>query len=240
MAYKQFVIDEDVTVTVYKRAGSRSLRLSVTSTGSIRVTIPSWAAYQVGVQFAKARLEWIQNQQKPKSVLRSGQAVGKAHHLRFSPQVGSSRISSRVMAGQIIIGHPMSINSDDERVQKVARSACIRALRKQAEQLLPQRLKLLASQHDFQYHSVAVKQLKSRWGSCDQSQNIVLNLFLMQLPWEYIDYVLQHELVHTRVLHHGSDFWQTFETVLPNAKQLRKRMRTYQPVLYAEQPELEK
>lgn len=240
MAFKEYVLDEQTTITIYKRSGSRSLRLSVTSTGKIRVTIPTWTPYQAGLQFAKTRLDWIQRQQQPTTVLQPGQAVGKAHHLRFSPQLNSSRVSSRVMAGEIIIGYPAQLSSHDKNVQLTARSACIRALRRQAEQLLPQRLKILAELHDFKYSTVGIKQLKSRWGSCDQAQNIVFNLFLMQIPWDCIDYVILHELTHTKVLHHGPEFWQAFEVVLPDAKKMRKQMRQYQPVLHSAEPALEK
>ncbi len=231
MAFKDYVLDDQTTITIYKRAGSKSLRLSITSTGKIRVTIPTWAPYQAGLQFARTRLDWIQNQQKPPDLLQPGQAVGKAHHLKFVAQATSQRITTRVLAGQIVIGYPQKLSPDDTSVQNAARTACIRALRRQAEQLLPQRLQTLASQHGFAYRSVGIKQLKSRWGSCDQSQNIVLNLFLMQLPWDLIDYVLLHELVHTRVLHHGPIFWAAFEIVLPGAKNIRKNIRQYQPRL---------
>ena len=84
---------------------------------------------------------------------------------------------------------------------------------------------------------MAVKRLKSRWGSCDQHTNIILNIFLMQLPWECIDYVLLHELTHTNVLHHGPDFWLAMTQVLPNVTQLRKAMRDYQPILCVRDPE---
>lgn len=240
MAFKEYALDDKTTITVYKRAGNRSLRLSVTSTGKIRVTIPTWTPYQAGLQFAKNRLDWIHRQQKSTQLLQPGQAVGKAHHLRFSLQASSSRVSSRVMAGEIIIGYPPQLTPNDKQVQLTARSACIRALRRQADQLLPQRLKILAELHGFIYSSVASKQLKSRWGSCDQSQNIVFNLFLMQLPWDCIDYVILHELTHTKVLHHGPEFWQAFETVLPSAKKMRKQMHQYQPVLLSSEPALEK
>jgi len=240
MAFKEFQLEDGTPVVVYKRRGSKSLRLSITSTGKVRVTIPTWTPYQAGLQFARSRGRWIEQHKAAPSVLRDGQLVGKAHHLKFSPQPSAQRISSRVLAGQIIVGHPAVISADDERVQKVARAACIRALRKQAEQLLPERLASLAEKQGFRYRSVAVKQLKSRWGSCDQSQNIVFNLFLMQLPWQSIDYVIVHELIHTRVMDHGPDFWELFESVLPSAKSMRREMRQYQPVLFTANPPLEK
>jgi predicted metal-dependent hydrolase len=238
MAFKQFALDEHTTVTIYKRRANRSLRLSIAPTGEIRVTIPIWAPYKSGLDFAKSRRGWIAAQQPAPSLLISGQAIGKAHHLRFSSDPTAARPTSRVRASEVTITHPPQLLVTDPRVQKIAEAASIRALRSQAEQLLPGRLRQLADRHGFQYHSVAVKRLKSRWGSCDQHRDIVLNLFLMQLPWECIDYVLLHELVHTEILRHGPDFWETLRQALPDVKQRRKQMRQYQPVLHGQQTAL--
>ncbi len=120
-------------------------------------------------------------------------------------------------------------------VQAQAERAAVRALKKEAAQLLPQRLESLARQHGFSYNSVGIKRLKSRWGSCNERQDIVLNCFLMQLPWHLIDYVLLHELVHTRVLRHGAPFWNELGKYAKNLPAIRKEMKLYQPAL-ATQP----
>lgn len=229
MAFKSYQID-DLTVVVYKRRGAKSLRLSVTSTGQIRVTVPSWAPYQSGVEFAKSRADWIRQQHTAPTSLKHGQAIGKAHHLLLLPRA-VSKIVSRVTGTEIIVSFPTNVSAEDPTVQTVAKRACIRALRSQSEALLPQRLQIIAEKYGFSYSSISVKQLKSRWGSCDHKQNIVLNLFLMQLPWELIDYVLLHELVHTKVLKHGPEFWDAMEALQPNTKTLRKAIRAHQPVL---------
>lgn len=232
MAFKQFMLDEHLNVTIYKRKASRSLRLSITPNGEARVSIPAWAPYSAGLRFAQSRYAWIIAQQRPSNLLVAGQAIGKAHHLHYVSDKSATKVSSRVLASEIRVTHPDNVAFQSAAVQKVATSAAIRALRAQAEQLLPQRLASLASTHDFTYHTVSIKRLKSRWGSCDQHQNIVLNLFLMQLPWECIDYVLIHELVHTQVMRHGPDFWQAMAKELPDVQRLRKLMRAYQPVLH--------
>ena len=72
-----------------------------------------------------------------------------------------------------------------------------------------------------------------RWGSCDSKRNIVLNLYLMELPWELIDYVLFHELTHTEVLRHGPDFWSAMKRVLPDVQRRRKAIKSYRPVVGA-------
>jgi len=131
----------------------------------------------------------------------------------------------------VIVMHNVALNSSDSAVQAAAESACYRALKVEATKLLTPRLNELAAHHGFTYHSLNVKRMKTRWGSCDQHKNIVLNLFLVQLPWDCIDYVILHELTHTRALHHGPDFWQKFEDVLPGARRMRKTMRSYRPML---------
>lgn len=232
MAFKTFMVG-DQPVTVYKRRSSRSLRLTVSPSGQVKVSIPAWAPYRAGVEFARSRLDWIAGQRQPPVMLRSGQAVGKAHHLRFVSDDSRTKLSSRVNANEIIISLPAGMNSHDSEAQAAAEKACVRALRVQAENLLPRRLRDLAARHNLPFESVSIKLLKGRWGSCDQHKNIVLNLFLLQLPWDLIDYVLLHELTHTKVLRHGPEFWSCMETLLPDVKDRRKRLRGHQPIVHS-------
>lgn len=228
MAGKTVVIDGVGEVLLQKNRRSRSLKITLLANGKVRVSLPMWAPYQTAIAFAKSKAEWIdQNRQTP-TELASGMRIGKAHHLYF---VRGDKLRTRVQRNRIEVFVGPGQHSSDREVTIAAQKAINRALRSEAEQLLPQRLAELASNHGFTYTSVQVRHLKSRWGSCDHNQNITLNFFLMQLPWELIDYVLLHELVHTKHLHHGKDFWDTFEAALPTAKQLRKTMRAYKPAV---------
>lgn len=230
MANKEFTLDNGLAVTVYKRRGSRNLRLSINAHGQVRVSIPAWAPYKAGVDFAKSRQEWILTQQHQPDLLTTGQTIGKAHHLVMEAS-RTDKITKRLLGSTVLVRHPFDLSPDDPAVQLAAREGAVKALRKQAERLLPQRLATLAEQHGFTYSEVSIKRLKGRWGSCDQDSNIVLNLFLMQLPWPLIDYVLLHELVHTRIMRHGPDFWGEMEKYIPDVKAARKQMREHQPVL---------
>lgn len=234
MPSKDFILSDDLVVTVNKRRRSRYLRLSITPTGQARVSIPAWAPYKAGVDFAKQREDWIRGQRVATKPLRHGQAVGKAHHLQFVVNAGASGVKTRLAGTAVTVRHPADTDFDHPDVQKAAQTACIKALRRQAEQLLPGRLKDLADAHGFDYGLVRIKHMKSRWGSCDQDKHITLNLFLMQLPWDLIDYVLLHELTHTRILRHGPGFWQAMGEILPDARARKKLLRDYHPVLLTE------
>jgi hypothetical protein len=231
MAYKVFLLSDNRSVTIYKRKSARSLRITLGANGQVKVSIPIWVSYKAGLEFVRSKEEWIKLNHKIVPLLTNGQSVGKAHHLQLLCDASKSNISCRVTNNSVLITYPSSSNPNDPEVQKVAQKACIRALRTQAESLLPQRLDTLASKHNFRYNSVSIKHLKSRWGSCDQNTDIVLNLFLMQVPWELIDYVLIHELTHTQILRHGHDFWVAMEKVLPDVKPIKQQLRNYQPIL---------
>lgn len=235
MATKQVAIPGIGTVTLTKRKGNRSLRLSLAHDGSIRVSLPYWLPYAAGEQFAKSKAGWIAaHRQPPTAALQHGNSIGKAHRLHFEAQAMATKVTARVAANQVRISHPDTVPAHDQIVQEAAHKASIRALRKEAEQLLPQRLQTLSAQTGLAYRSVGIKQLKSRWGSCTSQQDITLNLFLMQLPWHLIDYVLVHELTHTKVMQHGTPFWEEMERHLPDARRLRKYIRAYHPVLTAQ------
>ena len=234
MPYKAFTISGIGDITVYKRRTNRTIRLTVDSEGSVRVTMPLWVPYNAGVAFASSRRTWILAQtqiHKKASVLRESQQIGKSHHLRFHSIPFPHKVTSSIRGTEIHITYGTGYSDESAEVQKVARKASVRALRTQASILLLQRLEQLAKKNGYLYRSSAVKQLRSRWGSCDQNANIILNLYLVQLPWELIDYVILHELAHTKALHHGSQFWHTLELLHPDARKLRKKMRNYRPTL---------
>lgn len=232
MASKRLDLPGIGEIVLYKRKGARSIRLSIDARGQARVTLPFWLPYAAGAKFAESRQAWIiEHRQQRSASLVHGQLIGKSHRLFFEASPVAAKVTSRVTDDTIRITHPTDYSQADTAVQAVAEKACIRALRSQSEQLLPGRLRTLAQIHNFSYSSVQIKQLTGRWGSCDSNQNIVFNLYLMQLPWDLIDYVILHELTHTTILRHGPDFWAAMERVLPDVQVRRKIIKQYRPVV---------
>jgi predicted metal-dependent hydrolase len=233
MVQKVVWLPEIGEVTLAKRKGSRSIRLSVSANGKVRVGLPAWAPYATGIEFAKRREDWIKThlQQNQPHVLSTGSRVGKSYRIKYINSPAAKRTSSRLRNSEINVISHLPINSP--AVQSAIKKAGERALKKEAEKLLPARLKELASRYDFSYKSVRIKKLTSRWGSCSSVKVITLNYFLMQLPWRLIDYVLIHELVHTKHLNHSAGFWAEFERITPGAKKIRSELRQHRPVINA-------
>jgi len=100
--------------------------------------------------------------------------------------------------------------------------------KEEAKVKLGKRLSELATEHKFRYNKVSIRNQSTRWGSCSSKNNISLNMKLLHLPEQLIDYILLHELVHTRVKNHSKDFWNELETVVPNARTVDQQLRKYQ------------
>ena len=97
----------------------------------------------------------------------------------------------------------------------------------EARKILSERLEYLSSIHGFSYNKVTIRNQKTRWGSCSSKNNISLNQKLIRLPQELIDYVLLHELVHTRIKNHGKEFWSEMDILVGNAKRLDKKLSQF-------------
>ena len=233
-ASKEFVLAEIGTVSIRKHPKSRGVRLSIDASGSIRVSIPKWLPYAVGVEMATRQRNWIVQQlaKQPAKTLEHGYRVGKAHQLTFRSDHTIAEPKTRTVGNEIIITYPAQLPSNHATVQAAATKAAIRCLRAEADKLLPQRLDTLALHYGFTYKSIHVRQLKTRWGSCDAQQHITLNIYLMQLPWHLIDYVLIHELAHTEKLNHSPEFWQIVGNCSTAFKALRKELKTYRPQVF--------
>jgi len=106
-----------------------------------------------------------------------------------------------------------------------------KALRKSAEFWLKHRLHALASQHGFKYERVRIMNAQTRWGSCSSRGTVSLNVALMQVPETLRDYVILHELMHTRHMNHSKNFWAELSQYYPRCKEARRRMKHYSPHL---------
>lgn len=96
-----------------------------------------------------------------------------------------------------------------------------------AKKKLINRLNELAEEHGFTYNRVFIKNQKSRWGSCSAKNNINLNMKLVYLPDELMDYVIMHEAVHLKVKNHSKKFWKELDKLVGNAKAKDKELRKY-------------
>jgi predicted metal-dependent hydrolase len=109
------------------------------------------------------------------------------------------------------------------------REDCRRALKRWMGRIarvhLTERLKAVASEAKIPIHGVAVRDQRTRWGSCSAQGGISLNQKLLFLPPELVRYVIVHELGHLEELNHSPRFWAVVRSLEPRVDLLRARMR---------------
>ncbi len=228
----------EVTVCFSNRASRISIRLK--PLGGIRLTVPPGKSIKDGVAFLEKNKQWIhQNLQKikhkeQKLTVFDENTQFKTRSFALKIEKGQrSNVSLIFKNGQLLVTYPQAMPVSNQSVQEAIRFGIEEALRREAKAFLPGRLAWLAKQHGFSFTGVAIKNLKSRWGSCATTGNINLNLHLMRLPDHLIDYVLLHELSHTRQHNHGKKFWQLLNSVCNGmAKQWDSEMKKYQTKIY--------
>ncbi|MBI2588634.1 M48 family metallopeptidase [Candidatus Saccharibacteria bacterium] len=228
---KKAWVDEIGEITLAKRRSAKGLRLSVNINGQVRISMPRWVPYRSALAFAKKRKDWIiaHKQKNQKILLRDGARIGKTYNLQIIKALEPIVLATRIAGQRIIISTSYPIQN--ELVQRRAIHACERALLKEAKVSLPPQLLALAEKNGFNYKELRIRKLTSRWGSCSSNQIITLSYFLVQLPDEFIKYVMLHELVHTKFLNHSPDYWARLEELVPSAKLKRRQLREHKPRL---------
>jgi predicted metal-dependent hydrolase len=109
------------------------------------------------------------------------------------------------------------------RIADQARAAAVFETwyRGQARQLIGERVAWFAGQHGFQYMKIRISGARTRWGSSSTSGTLSFTWRLVMAPLEMIDYVVVHELVHTRVRNHSPAYWEALAAIMPDYKPRR-------------------
>jgi len=95
-------------------------------------------------------------------------------------------------------------------------------IRQRARQLFPPLLAQLARTTGLEFEKVTIRSQKTRWGSCSARGHISLNDQLMFLPAKTVEYLMIHELCHTRHLNHSRAYWRLVESHCPDYREHEK------------------
>jgi len=231
---KTLVIKDIGEITIRKSKKAKRISIQIKHGGEVQAILPPWAPYLSGKIFAEKKKDWIL-----KHINKSGSFSGRKivfsensnfktwnHELRVSRE-SQQKISFSICPGLVKVKVPEQFNIEDRDIQAFIHEVIIRTLRIEALEYIPERLKIISEKFDLKYKKLSLRNQKTLWGSCSSKNNISLNVNLMRLPAHLIDYVLLHELVHTRHKNHGPDFWKTLNLYSGNAKKLVSELKNY-------------
>jgi predicted metal-dependent hydrolase len=220
-------------ITVRRSARSTQVRVRVAPDGTLRASLPLYTPLFFVKRLLKTsrdELRAIVQQAQPEQVYGDGMQIGKSHNLRIigsTSPAKSVKISRRAQFITVILPINKAINDSD--VVRAIRDSVISALRLEAKSYLPKRLSYLSDNLGLRYEKIRFSHASGRWGSCSSTGTISLNIALMKLPFELIDYVLIHELCHTVQMNHSMEFWSSVESADPEYRQHRRALKTQNP-----------
>lgn len=96
--------------------------------------------------------------------------------------------------------------------------------RDKATEKIKPRIKKWSKETGLSFNELKIRKLDKRWGSCTPSNNILINIDAIKLPFSLIDYLIVHELVHTKIKNHSKEFWAELSKHIPNWKELDDKM----------------
>jgi predicted metal-dependent hydrolase len=226
------IIDEEFgTITLRRSAKASHVRIRVAPDGRLRASLPLYAPLFLVkrlIKTSRTELRAMLNESHPVTHYENGMLIGKSHTLIVRP-VAAKAATARRHGQQLIVSLPAHLTLNDPAVAQVIRDGSIDALRIEAKSYLPKRLAFLAQKSGVIYDKVRFSHASGRWGSCSSNGTISLNIALMKVPFELIDYVLVHELSHTRQMNHSDAFWQLVEQSDPQYRQHRRELKKHTP-----------
>lgn len=226
---------DGVPVTFYKSKRAKNINISIRPFIGVRVAVPRFATYRQAQLFVQSRKLWIKKHTNNMIKYENRQTVFDWNTVYKTKTRQLNIVKSKIEVieykitdNQLIINIPETKNIAENAVQIAIQKAIENTYRLEAKNYLPNRVHELASKHGLSYQKVKINNAKTRWGSCSSTNNINLTLQLMRLPNHLIDYVLLHELAHTKVKNHSITFWNFLDTLTGNnAKKLDKELKTY-------------
>lgn len=223
----------DIEFIRSKRAKRINVRIA---RDKLKVSLPPYATEKEAMDFIHSvRGKIADKQKKLKNNTRENSLIldkdSRLETLTFSVvlrEAERKNIFFSLKNELLTIEFPAGTDCQNEVIQQHFWNGINHFLKKEAKRLLPEQTKTLADKYGFSYTSVKIQSGKTRWGSCSGGKNINLSLYLMLLPAHLIDYVILHELCHTREMNHSPKFWAWMDKVTESqSKQLRTELKKY-------------
>lgn len=231
----RYVYDEEFgRIRTKRNARAVYVRLKINQDGELEATLPPRAPLRAVSHLLNDARDEIRgllqkHAAKVTTHYEDGQSIGQSHRLSIVVDDVSAQPSRSIKHQLLRVTLPRGAEPTSTVSQDYIRASVKKALEKEARAYLPRRLQYLADTYGMTFESIRYGNQKGRWGSCSSRGTISLNVGLMGLSLELIDYVLIHELCHTKHMNHSQAFWGLVESCLPDYRDRRKALKDEHP-----------
>ncbi|MFZ0456691.1 MAG: SprT family zinc-dependent metalloprotease [Ignavibacteriaceae bacterium] len=217
---KLYINDSELTYQIRFSKKAKYLQLRITSSNQLELIIPKRYSVKDGHKFIHDKVDWIKKYQKNlvvadrKEFFLFGEKIYIDQNFNFFLTKHRIRLNKNILAVE---------SPADSRISKNELFQIY--IRRIAKEYFLERVKLFSDIFGFKYKAVKIRGQKTRWGSCSSNGNLSFNFKLLQFKKEIIDYVIIHELCHTKQMNHLSKFWKLVEQCCPDYKNLKRELK---------------
>ncbi|MBQ3499189.1 MAG: M48 family metallopeptidase [Clostridia bacterium] len=217
---------------ILNRSRRKTISLTVKPDCTVEVNAPLKASTKQIDEFVSKKSSWIEkqlvyikntNEKRQKFVIEYGTQVyffGKR-----VPIVADNIRKAMLTENSVLM--PQGLDSEEIK-QKL-----IMFYKDTAREYISNQLPYYCALTGLNYSKFTISSAKTNWGSCT-SDRLHFSWHLIMSEKEVIDYVIIHELTHTKHHNHSSAFWNEVSKYCPEWKKLRTRLRFYSEVLSQE------
>ncbi|MEM9394392.1 MAG: SprT family zinc-dependent metalloprotease [Pseudomonadota bacterium] len=194
-------------VQVRKSARAKRFTLRVSRLdGRVTLSMPPRAAWADAVTFIETQTAWIRSQLE-KHV--PAERIGFGSQLPVEGRLARV-VSTETRRGELagdLIEIPRKAPAPGVHVEML-----LKAL---ARERLEETSRLHARTLGRSYSALALRDTRSRWGSCSSNGRLMYSWRLIMAPPDVLDYVVAHEVAHLAEMNHSPAFWQTVRRLCP-------------------------
>ncbi len=119
-----------------------------------------------------------------------------------------------------VLAHPPRLLTQGDEAE-------YRAHKEEARERITKRVAYYATIYQVTPRRIAIRNQRSRFGSCSAQGNLNFNYRLIFLPPALFDYVIVHELCHLRELNHSSRFWALVARTIPGYVVRKRELQAF-------------
>ncbi len=212
--------------------------LKFTPQGAFVLSVPADCPESFIRQFIESRREWMQKARARERAQHKVRAITPGSHAKYEhfslfveqdmhlvyPQYRVNRDKSSPTA-TFWLAPQFFETANSVKLQTQLEKYLLAQLVRFGSADLIARAHELANHHKIKVREIFVRVQKSRLGYCTHDDRIMLNGRLLFAPHDVRDYVICHELAHTRHRNHSPAFWHYLEELFPGARRIDKRLR---------------
>jgi len=222
------------------RVSGRARRMSIRvhPHGQVEVVVPKRTTPGDVRTFVGAHREWIERARRALGVQDQPQVALFPSEVRFrfvEKQWGVSHVAFHGQARLRVLPDEIQVHgqqSGDPSGFRLLQDW----LKQQGKRLLVPRLESLSRETGLGFKHSQMRLQRSRWGSCSSRGSISLNAAALFVEPALVDYLILHELSHTRHMNHSPKFWSLLDSLAPGARKLDRALnlawRDVPPWLY--------